>query len=886
MVDIQFQLKTAPPRVGRSVPVRKRLERRWAEINDRTAILVTAPQGFGKTTLLAQWRRNWLERGVCVAWASLDALDGRARFVDLLLFALRAATGRASFATAVTQHLLQANRELDALTSLMGEVSLLATPVVVVLDDAHRMPQEALRDLLAYLLNNAPPNLQFVVGSRRPLDLPLTDLMASGRTASLDARDLRLGLDDSLEVLRLRFGSRIALDDAVHIHDLTEGWPLGLQLAAAAIERSDDLHEMIAHLNARHGDIHRYFFESFLSRFEPDEVAFLTRIAILDAVNAALCAAVTTCPQAATYLERIAHESPIITEGEDRDWMRIHSMARDFLLGQFDKLPAPERRGCYERAAAWYAAHGHLQEAARHALAAGDDELAMAHAARCLRDIAREGRLVEAREWLRRLPPQAASQDVRLQLTMAWVTALGDNAADVPSIVNQISRHNDFDGVCRFEASLITAAAGTFTDQPGLMAAALHALESTPPASDPLYRMSLANSLANLAMHEGDTERARRLLAPTLSAEPRDSAMRLPLAFGDTLAGVSYIWEGNPTKAIAVLQPRLDQADREVGRRSIVAAMLAGAVAAAYYLRDELEQVLATLADRFDVIERAGMPDSVILAYRSLAGVALRRGEEARALEILAALHDLGAARRVPRMRLVSLTEQVIAHACRGRVETASEILARVDALGADFEQPEYKLMLPHFRRQRGLARAYICLARSDPEGAEVALRMPADIAPRLRAGPLLLGARALQALVAHDQGQPEARNMLAEVLSLADLAGMRRYIEGVHPRLAELLTAAAATVPASVGVRSAIVPGRASSAPSPAAATGGLLTPKEARILALIAAGRANKEVARAMDIGEQTVKWHLKNVFVKLNAGSRKHAVDRARLLGLLEG
>ena len=133
-----------------------------------------------------------------------------------------------------------------------------------------------------------------------------------------------------------------------------------------------------------------------------------------------------------------------MTEGEGRDWLRLHAMARDFLLGQFDRLPTEERRGCYERAAAWYADQGQYQEAARHALAAGDESLAVAYVSQCLLDIAREGRLAEAHDWIKRLPASAMARDVRLQIAAAWITALGEDAATVPGLIEQIERHPQF----------------------------------------------------------------------------------------------------------------------------------------------------------------------------------------------------------------------------------------------------------------------------------------------------------------------------------------------------------------------------------------------------------------------------------------------------------
>jgi LuxR family transcriptional regulator, maltose regulon positive regulatory protein len=882
MVDSQFQLKTAPPRPSRTAATRPRLEHRWAEYSDYTAIFLTAPQGFGKTTLMAQWRRNWLARGAYVAWASLDGQDERARFVDLLLFALRAATGRESFAKAATQSRLQSNRELDALTALMAEVAVLATPTVVVLDDAHRMPQGTLREFLAYLVNNAPPNLQFLVGSRRPLELQLTDLLASGRLAALDDRDLRMSLDETLAVLRARFGSRIELDDAVRLHELTEGWPLGLQLAASTLERAGDVHEMIGRLSARRGEIKRFFFEFLMSRLSKDEAGFLIRISILDSLTADVCEAVTENASSHKILADLEADLPIVTADEDRAWMRLHTLARDFLLGEFDRLPADERRDCHRRAAKWYEEHGQIQEAARHAFDAGDKVLAVAHMSRCLRDIALAGRLGEARDWIRRLPASAMSRDIRLQLTAAWITALGDGAETVPALIAGITGHPKFDDECRFEAALISAAAAGYRDEPGLIADALRSWDRAPPAASPLHVVALANSQATLALHEGDTERVRRLLAHSISMTTRGPEMRLPLAISDLHVGLSYLLEGNPGKVIAFLQPRLALYENEMGRRSPVAAALAGTVAAALFLRNEPERACATLADRLDVVERGGMPDPIIFAYRTLAQISLRNGDEARAFEVLSALRELGVGRSLPRVVLSSLSEQARLHALRGRTDTTAGLLVRIADMRSVFEQPEYCTFVGLFDRTVALTTAHLHLSQSRFDEAEAALRTAAgSVPPSMHRGVTMLVIQALLAMIAHQRGRPEAADMLAETFSLASLAGIRRVIEEAHPGLAGLLSPKDGID--NSGDHRAV--GVTAAAPRSNPAAFGLLTPKEAHVLSLLVTGKANKEIARAMDISETTVKWHLRNVFFKLNAASRKHAVDRARLLGLID-
>ena len=391
-----------------------------------------------------QWRRQWLEQGALVAWVTLDAMDEPARFVRALLQAMRVASGRTAFDALALEYAGQPDRELDLLTGVLSEIASLATPTVLMFDDAERLPETTVRESLTYLLYNAPPNLHVVVGSRTPLTVPTWELAAHGNLATVKTQDLRFELDETIAVLHKRFGDRLALDDCVRLHEATEGWPIGLQLAAASIERAPDLHAALASLSARHGDIERFFIESLFSRLAPPVADFLTRIAILDQIEPELCEAVTGCGAAAANIDHLLSDTPIMIVAEMHDWIRLHPLARDFLLGRFEQLPLPEQHALHRRAAEWYAARGRFHEAGRHALAAGDDALAQTCAERSLWDLVKVGKLAEAREWLERIPKEALARDVELRIAAGWIMALGERPAQALELAERAhprSRH-------------------------------------------------------------------------------------------------------------------------------------------------------------------------------------------------------------------------------------------------------------------------------------------------------------------------------------------------------------------------------------------------------------------------------------------------------------
>jgi len=885
MLEAEFILKTTPPRLPRTALERDRLTRIWDAVCDRTAITVLAPPGFGKTTLLVHWRRKWLADGALVAWLTADRNDDPARFNLALLHAIRTASGRAALDTSATENAANTDHGIDTLTGLLAEIASLGRQTVLIVDDAERLPDTSRRSL-AYLLYNAPSNLHVAIGTRVPLDLRTAEIAAKGNSAVLKVEDLRLQLEETMAILDKRFGSRLDLDACVRLHEATEGWPIGLQLAIATIEPEDDMRAAIDHLSGRHGDIERYFIESLFSRLSPPLADFLVRVAILDRFDAAMCEAIADCASAGAYLDQLMLDTPVLIVAELAGWFRLHPLMRDFLLGRFETLPLQEQQSLHRRACDWFARHERFPEAAQHALAAGDEDLAHDHAVKSLWTLRTQGKFAEAQAWLQRIPPESIARDTHLRLIAAWVTALGEGNAQAFAVAREVLADPDAEPATRFIAALVASSATGYSDHIGLVPGIFARWPEVPACvTEPVCALAYRNGQANLLLHTGHPEAARRLLTNGADEQYGDSAM-LALSYRTNLVAMTHIWEGDPEKAEAVLRPALLQAERVAGRRSMVASMFAATLAAALVDRDQPGAAQALLANRLDVIERTGFPDAILLAYRTLTYIALSEGDERRALSLVDSLASLAERRRLPRLGMHCLATQIRIHVGRACMDTVDRLVAQLDALAPEFEREALLPYLPQYRLAAALAKTHVALARHDFTAAEEHLRVADDCAAHLQRRRDGLMAKVLRAVMLRLRGEPQALAVLAEVRHLAAIGDNARLIADTHPLAAQM---AAELHRMTTGLR--VV---RSAAPTPDLPHGaapralphrcGPLTPKESEVLALLDKGMSNKQIARAMDISDETVKWHVKNLFLKLSAGTRKHVVDRARLLGLV--
>ena len=503
----ELWLKVTPPRVPRHLLARPRLLSNAESLADRPVILVQAPPGFGKTSLLAQWRLEHLAQGTVVAWLSAQPRDEPDRLAQCLALSVRMASGRQTFCHTLLE--AAAPGGLEGITIWLAELARAAFNAVLFVDEADNLP-EASREALVYLLRNAPANLRCVIAARPDFRLDIEDLVTYGQCIEVGPAMLRFRLEESLELAHVQLNARIDNDTAARLHELTEGWPLGLQLALSAISAGAEPRAAVSGMAGRLGELREHLVGVLLSNLDAADVDFLARISILEDVHPDLCRSLSGDDDAPARLARLGRDTPVFVVGEHSEWMRMSVLARETLRQRFAALPASMQGQAHARAAAWLDEHGLLEPAARHALAAGLHDKAYELAERSLYEsIMKRGRQSTVLGWVADLPDQELDRRPRLLLAAAWSLAISERHEEAGRLVERLLAQPGADDALRCEGALILGGAAVFADEPDRFAELHDPWSQEPPLHDPLLLDVHANRTAYRTLLEGDPALAR-----------------------------------------------------------------------------------------------------------------------------------------------------------------------------------------------------------------------------------------------------------------------------------------------------------------------------------------------------------------------------------------
>ena len=869
-------LKSTPPRALKSFMDRERLKLSRLEMGSGNATLLLAPTGFGKTSQLVQWRRDALAQGGLAFWHSLDNRDTPRRLIAGLAHSAQATSGKRGFAGPFMQWISECSDVQEAATAWLAEIATLSVNVLLLLDDVEFLPGDSLSQVLGYLLGNAPANLHIALAAR-----PTNALMSSGvlntfPITRVTASDLRLRPEETLQVLSSALGSSCNPEEGISLHELTDGWPLGVQLAAATAHRMGSLQGLLAEGSA---DVRRYFIDNLIDRQSEVATYLLVRLANIDLIHPDLCLAVFEDDELVRHLMILQDETPLLSQAEGSEWMRLHPVAREVLRERFLQLPEDERQGIARKASDWYVAHQFCKEAAEQSFLAGDIDKALSLVESTSHQMMAGGRSDEILAWYNRLSAEELQKYPGFWAPVAWGFAMSEQHSLAHPLIKLMLDKPDLSAAEHFEADLISATIAGYTDNVDLMVEILARWPAPPPEARideaPIYWVVKGFT----ALYGGKPDQSRLDFLRIADFDKAQAYSPMAYGFADYGVGLSYLWEGRYALAEQHLRPALARAEEHMDRRNPVVCMLAALLAEAQWESDQDEGCTALLAGRLIVLERHGLPDALMAAYKVLARVADHKGRQDQALNLLESLQAIGQENSILRVQAMAHFERIRLHAGHRRGNTAMAISAQLDELLRANPEHSTGLFDTSLELYSDLARAHACLADDDLVIAIRAADSAKRLAEKLKRHGDSIEARLVCAEVLRRQGSHDASGVYAEAISLATAGGMgrllRERVNGIHPTPTNSKPAAEDKPKESVAA-----------APKDSLLLGaGLLTLKEREILTLLTRSLSNREIARAMDISEQTVKWHIKNLFNKLDAGSRKHVVARASMLGLTE-